>query len=499
MLNHIIIASLLIVLLTSRSTSSLDDNKCKKLKTLDFELYGTKTLYGDARKYLERKDELPNSFSESSLEEEHHNLIRKSCRPVLFYFFGRHSARFPDGDDADLYNKHMAEIQNLLRKHHNQTNCPEKTAEFINWRPKLKFNLDNLITHLGTIEQRDIAKRFKLLYPEFFNVKTSNVKIGVTTELRTSQTAVEFLKEVNGLKLDGCDEKSLPTYDVDDPKFDADKVRTHSCYKKMQDNYAKPLLEFHEDCKSRLKSKGNKQKYLLVDRARDPKVVRDIVDSIAKKLGFENGENSPINAAVLDSLYDNCRFENAFLNDSIWCKLFSKKEMKAFEYIEDVNTYYKGGYGAEARPTQSCPLMRDLLEEFVKAAKETSHMTGLQRRSVFYFSHATPMKKVLATFGLFKDDESYTESAIADFERSLKVPKKRDWRISLITPFSANMAFILYRCQKAGKSDVTFKILSTVTEHPVKLGGCKEANCDSDVFFKKYEPLRTCDMSKICG
>lgn len=498
---HCIIVCLFLVLDQGNSYASADKDgdKCIKLKTLDYELYGTKTLYDDARRYLERKDEIPNSFDDDSLEEEHNDLLQKSCKPVVFYFFGRHSARFPDGDDAVQYNKHMAEIQNMLRQHYNETNCPEKYAEFLNWKPKLQFDFDNLITHLGGIEQREIARRFKKLYPEFFNTNKTDIKIGVTTEIRTSQTAVEFLKEVDGLKLEGCEESLLQTHDVDDPNHDPNKLRSHDCYKKMQDNYKRPYLEFHDDCKNRMKGKVTKQKYPLVDRVRDPKVVQEIIESISKKIGFESAEKSPINVDVLNSIYDNCRFENAFLNDSVWCKLFSKKHLKAMEYIEDVNTYYKGGYGVDARVKQSCPLVKDLVEEFIVATKETSHMDQTRRKSIFYFSHATPMKKLLATFGMFKDDESFSESAIAELERSLKAPKRRNWRISLISPFSGNIAFILYRCQKPGKEDVKFKILSAVTEHPVKLGGCGDTDCSSEKFFKTYEPLRTCDLDKICG
>lgn len=458
-------------------------------------LLGSKTLYCDARQFVDLLRGRPNSFDDDSLEGRHFKLLSANCEPIVFFFFSRHSARFPEGNDADVYNKHMIQIQDALRQHVNTSSSPDKVAELLNWKPKMQLEHESLITHAGSLEQQDIARRFKKLYPEFFNAKRSDVRLGVTTYLRTAQTAVEFLKEVDDLDLGPDCANSFPIHDLDHQQYSSDGLRSHPCYEELMSKYVKRELSFDEECKAI--SGIKKFKYPLVERARNPKVVQGIIDNISSRLGFTK-LNSPIDIVILNDMYDNCRFETALLEDSIWCKLFTEDELKVLEYIEDVNTYIKGAYGHEARPKQSCPVVKDLLETFLSATEEIGD-AGPKKRSVFYFSHATPMKKMLAAFGLFEDSESFSEAAISEFERHLKVPENRNWRISGICPFSANMAFILYRCQVPGTDLVEHKVLSTVTEQPVHLSGCKETVCDSRTFFTQYDSFRDCDLKKICA
>lgn len=459
-------------------------------------LLGSKTLYCDARQFVNSPNDRPYSFDKESLEERHSQLLKRNCEPIVFFFFGRHSARFPEGDDADIYNKHMIQIQDALRQHVDESTCPQKVAELFNWKPKMQLEHESLITHIGSLEQRDIARRFKKLYPQFFDAKQSDIKLGVTNYLRTAQTALEFLKEVDNFDLSSdCGKNSSPIHDINHQKYSSDRLRSHPCYQRMMGAYVRRELSFDEECKAIMRVK--KFKYPLVERARNPKVVQSIIESISTRLGF-SGENSPIDFEMLNSMYDNCRFETALSEGSIWCKLFTEKELKVLEYIEDVNTYIKGAYGSEARPAQSCPVIKDLLETFISATHRSGDVYP-QKQSVFYFSHATPMKKVLAVFGLFTDMDSFSESAISEFERTLKIPEDRNWRISGVCPFSANMAFILYRCQNPGTDRVEHKVLSTVTERPVRLSGCQDIVCDSETFFRNYEPLRDCDLRKICA
>lgn len=483
----------LVILPLLIKTSSASD-VCPRLEDLKYELFGTKTIYGDARKYIQQTDDddLPKGFDDDSLAEEHKDLVKDDCRPLVFYFIGRHSARFPDGEDIDKYNSDLVELVNKLKASGNK--CADNYKDLLEWRSKMQNKHDNLITDLGAREERDIARRFKKIYPEFFDTEKSDVDIGVTSKIRTAQTGVEFLREVDGLSLpSGCSESSLPTNDVDRPSYNLDEVRNAACYKNMIDIHEKPFLEFHKKCDKI--SGETKIKDPLVDRVKDPRNKKRIAHRVAKKLGLESDESDPpIDYHLLDSIYNTCKFENALKNDSVWCDLFEKKDIEALEYMDDVSTYIKGAYGPKARPKQSCPLVKDLIETFSEATRGS----GRSRKSRFYFSHADPMKKLLATFGMFKDDDNFDESSIREFEKDLKAPKKRRWRSSVITPFSANMAFVLYRCEEPGKP-VKHKILATVTEQPVKLGGCSDTDCNSEKFFATYDNLRDCDLENICA
>lgn len=474
-----------------------DGNKCHNLEHLKYELFGTKTVYEDARRYLRKVDDndLPKPFDEDSLEKEHKELLKDRCVPLVFYFIGRHSARFPDSEDIELYNKHLNELINKMNSSSLVSRrCQRKRGDFFRWRSKMQARHDNLITHLGAIEERDIARRFKQLYPEFFDTAKARIEIGVTNKVRTAQTASAFLEEVKGLNLAQCQAK--PTDDVDEPNYNLDKVLEAACYKHLTEKFDKPFLEFHKQC-DKIAGGEKKIKDPKIERVKNPALKKRIVDRVANKLGLDNsGPNPPVTAEVLDSIFNMCKFENAMRNYSIWCDLFSRNDIEALEYIEDVNSYIKSAYGPQARAQQSCPLVKDLLETFDAGTRMTFNEP---KRSYFYFSHADPIKKLLATFELFKDDESFSERRISDFERDLRTPKRRDWRSSVITPFSANLAFVLYRCPGSSNKSPKFKVLAAVTEQPVKLGGCGNTDCSSERFFKAYAKLRDCDLNKICA
>lgn len=463
-------------------------------------------------------DDLPKPFDDDSLEHEHRDLLKDDCSPVAFYFMGRHSARFPDGEDIDQYNKDLSELISKMGNSSRNSGCRRNRQEFLQWRPKMQFKHDNLITELGGREERDIARRFKRIYPDFFNAAKTDIKIGVTKKIRTAQTGSEFLKEVDGLNLsDSC--RETPTNDPYRPDYNLDRVLEAACYKYLIDNHEAPFLDFHKQCEKI--SGEEKIKDPLIERVKNPNLKLRMAKRVARKLGLRNennGQQQPddsqaaVSVQMLDSIWNMCKFETAMRNESIWCSLFEKKDLEMLEYIEDVNTYIKSAYGPKANARQSCPVVGNLVESFqstIRSYEEEGNQQGPRKlRAYFYFSHADPIKKLLAAFGMFKDDESYTPDRIADFESDLKVPKKRHWRSSLVSPFSANLAFVLYRCPKSSSSSWfsssssnkrdKFKVLASVTEQPVKLGGCKDTDCNIQRFMDTYDNMRDCDLNIIC-
>uniref|UniRef100_A0A6G1S819 Multiple inositol polyphosphate phosphatase 1 n=1 Tax=Aceria tosichella TaxID=561515 RepID=A0A6G1S819_9ACAR len=480
-----------------------DEDKCRRLEAP--RLFGTKTLYADARKALRRldhEDHLPKPFDDDSLEHEHKDLLKDGCSPVGFYFMGRHSARFPDGEDIEQYNKDLlALIDKMKNAPQVRGGCRKRRQEFLDWRPVMEAKQDNLITELGGQEEREIARRFKHLYPEFFDATKTDIKIGVTKKLRTAQTGSEFLKEVDGLNLDeSC--KATPSNDPFQRDYNVDKVLEAACYKYLTKNHEASFLDFHKQCEQI--SGEEKIKDPLIERVKAPKLKERMLERVTRKLGLlddnsnkdrnESEAPPPVSFEMLDSIWNMCKFETAMRNESIWCSLFGKKDIQMLEYIEDVNTYIKSAYGPKANARQSCPVVGNLVESFQEIIR--MYEDGQQqhrKRAYFYFSHADPIKKLLAAFGMFKDDESFSPKQIEKFESDLKMPKKRHWRSSLISPFSANLAFVLYRCPRK------FKVLASVTEQPVKLGGCKDTDCNIQRFMDTYSNMRDdCNLNEIC-
>ncbi len=61
--------------------------------------------------------------------------------------------------------------------------------------------------------------------------------------------------------------------------------------------------------------------------------------------------------------------------------------------------------------------------------------------------------------------------------------RDRQYRTSLIAPFGANIAFILYECEE----EPTQRLATWHQERPVKPGRCSKELCDLEEFIKAYE------------
>lgn len=474
---------------------------CTPIKPLAVKYLASKTVYEDARKLREQMDQTRAFWSlglsktkRSSLERLDKNLRQKEgCTPKMFYFIGRHSARFPSEQDIIDYSGDVAKLVEAIQT---KSRCPEQVEAYINWRSQMQPEHDNLITGLGAREERDIARRFKHLYPEFFNVNSSLVEIGVTPAIRTAQTAFEFMQEVDGFVLPdyrGDDEaqKLLRNPSFNYTEYDQPDVRRYHSFRHIIANHQAPFLDFHKQCLAFSGKKGKRDKYL--ELIKDPELKQTMANKIEQKLGLDK---NTISCATVYSIYSICKYENAMQIPSIWCDLFDERDIEILEYIADASSYKKFAYGPMAKSKQAYPAIVDLMGAVKRTIKDQDDKLA---KSYFHFTHATPLYKLLASFELFRDDESYSEAAITRFHEKLQIPRNRKWRTSALCPFSANLAFTVYQCQKSSKQQVKHKIVASVTERPVKLGGCKDIACDAELFLQNYASMQNYDMAKICG
>lgn len=65
-------------------------------------------------------------------------------------------------------------------------------------------------------------------------------------------------------------------------------------------------------------------------------------------------------------MYDMCRFDKAWTPDRLspWCAVFSKEDLKAIEYAEDIMYYYSSGYGRRDKTSIGCFALQDLVQYF---------------------------------------------------------------------------------------------------------------------------------------
>ena len=63
-----------------------------------------------------------------------------------------------------------------------------------------------------------------------------------------------------------------------------------------------------------------------------------------------------------------CRFDTAWnyqtVTSSPWCNVFSNSDLQVLEYAEDLQNYWKDGYGYPLNYEQACPVLKDLITNF---------------------------------------------------------------------------------------------------------------------------------------
>ncbi len=104
---------------------------------------------------------------------------------------------------------------------------------------------------------------------------------------------------------------------------------------------------------------------------------------------------------------------------------------------------------------------------------------------------------LLSLLGLFKDDEHLRAD---NFDQM----QERRFRTSIVSPFAANVAFILHKCEEIYHSEPRvqsdlFKVQILVNEKPVKFPFCDAHLCPYSLFRERYAKyVDSCDMVNLC-
>lgn len=134
----------------------------------------------------------------------------------------------------------------------------------------------------------------------------------------------------------------------------------------------------------------------------------------------------------MTALYDLCRHTWSGVESKLspWCALFTKDDLQVLEYIQDLRSYYRNGYGTPQSETFGQIPLADLLRTFQKVKE------GDGKKMTAYFTHATMLDMVYTSLGLFKDNKPLS-SANRD--------RDRKWRSSANSAFSVNLVAVLNR------------------------------------------------------
>lgn len=157
-----------------------------------------------------------------------------------------------------------------------------------------------------------------------------------------------------------------------------------------------------------------------------------MVKNVFRRLGFRFN----LNNTIIEAMYDLCRYEKAWNvnHHSPWCTAFTKDQLKMLEYAEDLQTFYKYGYGNPENKNKGCGPLRDLINRFEKSVDGYSN----EQKVSIQFTDEEGLLAMIVAMGMYKDynplsaDNYFTQS-------------RRQWMTSNLSPFAGNLAAVLYQ------------------------------------------------------
>jgi len=213
---------------------------------------------------------------------------------------------------------------------------------------------------------------------------------------------------------------------------------------------------------------------------------RNIGQILEKKLSQKiAGNDDFVTEKEVNTYFELCAFE--FVNQgerNKFCSLFSKDDIINSEIAQDLGATYSKGYGWDFSYKIACPLLEEIVDRFKLVINGSDPVTKAYLR----FAHAETVLPLLCILGLYKDDFELHW----DTDRELLL--KREYRTSHICPFSANVAFILYKC------DSNYKVEVLHNEGQVKFEKCNnQAFCPFEDFVKMFDILPCPNFDEMCG
>lgn len=447
------------------------------------------------------------------------------CQARQVHFVGRHAARFPNVKTIDHINTHLASVQSRIdldkfapHQPANNTNladtnrsaadnhtqvCFNPLTQYKQWASFVAPEQENLLLDSGVAESDAIAQRIKHIYPHLFDANQTKITLGTTDKLRTAQTALSFIKLLDNYQLDFC---SLDQFSLDaSDKLKAQELKNNHCFSNLVDKFKLEKLAFHEKCEQ------FSTQPVKPDRLRafgQWKRIDFIASAVSKRLRLSKEQH--LNQDETQAIYDTCKFETAYAGSSIWCNLFAEDELKFIEYLDDVDDYFNLAYGHPNQARSACPVTTELMRSFKMAAVRRNS----QNEAYYYFTHSQVIAKLLAASVDLENDPEYSTGNVLDHLRSHNVPKQRQWKSSIMTPFSANIIFTLYECPRtkspSGAFDSAsdsmefnvspFKVVASLNERPILLDGCKDYVCDLGELIEdgKINKEKKCKLEDIC-
>uniref|UniRef100_A0A8D8Y336 Multiple inositol polyphosphate phosphatase 1 n=1 Tax=Cacopsylla melanoneura TaxID=428564 RepID=A0A8D8Y336_9HEMI len=390
------------------------------------------------------------------------------CKPVQIWMLARHGTRYPRKKEIqkmkDLLTLRAQVLKNFERRDVEKRFCEKDLTNLNKWNYNLTDDLDNQLTFQGHDDLLFLAKRMRSKFPILNDAAgfspeqiQNHFQLRYTNTPRTKDSAEAFVEGLFGGR-----QVNMP------PPIEND-----------------PLIKSYGNCSTwehEVDSETNKREVTLFEEG---PLMKGVISSISQRLGF----NYNLSLDKIDLMYEMCRYEKAWHLQTLpaWCAAFSKRELKVLEYYNDLNYYYKAGYGNTLNQKLACPLVKDMFDKFSKTATlRDPTLTDIGALGSFYFSHTTMILLLLTRLDIAHDKVPLDHDNFA-------TQNKRLWRTSLIDPFAANLAAVFYKCTQGEENQIAFYL----NEHIVDYPGCNVGLCPWPFIESKFKSVvksETCNL-----
>ncbi|XP_014471719.1 PREDICTED: multiple inositol polyphosphate phosphatase 1-like [Dinoponera quadriceps] len=387
-----------------------------------------------------------------------------NCRPVQMWMLAAYGTRCPTLHEIDEINA-LTDLREQIVHNHETRNegrmCNQDLDNIKRWQTNeyLRPVRAKALTPQGVEDMRLLARRLQsnfpeLLQPVFGNISSRNYKFRATEAQRSMESFMEGLF--------GSRDAVIPEETT------------------LNDT----LLNAYKTC-GVWENDAHEQSYESTERdlfTAGP-LFQNLVHNVSQRLGFLYD----ISVDKIDVMYDACRYEKAWTVTKLspWCAVFSKEELRILEYREDLDYYYKAGYGRDINTRLGCPLLHDMMQHFWNVARDEMSNEPL---GIFYFSDIISLQNLLTTIGINEDQTRLTAFNYKDMAQ-------RQWRTSLISSFAANLIAVFYKCNDSRESN---KVMFYLAEKPIQYESCMVGLCDWEFLKSKFGELASNCKLDVC-
>nr|XP_002131712.1 multiple inositol polyphosphate phosphatase 1-like [Ciona intestinalis] len=425
--------------------------------------FGSRTLYKHVR------GELPKTRAHM-----------RGCRPLYVYIVARHGSRYPH-KGIHAKNQRLFQLARQINTLGTATLCSKDIQALRNWRVWTNSSINRNQTDYGDEEIRGIARRFKRMLPELFpeNAKPNKYSFLSSDFPRTIDSMQVFAEEILGQR---TNEANL---EVEGKNVTSSIIRSYKNCLKYQtqvfDNDER-FLQFNRFF-LRNRGFGGRARNLIATRLGVP------VSIVTKKLVF----------IFYEICYLQQRVETV---NGPWCSLFSRLDLKRFEYASDLKETGLRTSLNEVTYKQSCPLAKDIIGN-LNDAVEADRTGGDHPMGAFRFGHVTTILSVGENLGLFQTGNPLRNG-------DYFVGQKTRFRSARTIPSAGNLAFVLYKCENARANNDRYSVEVYHNEKLVVPPSCSrfvewDGNyfCPMQDFLRRYEEFipgsrQECNFEKIC-